>query len=480
MQKSNLSKLLLITLTTIFVGTFLYTINPQTVKAWNCGDALVDSRDSKSYSTVLIGSQCWMRENLNVGTKITSCTNGYAGVCTTGGDTVQDQGTSCSSIQKYCYSDNEANCTTYGGLYQWNQAMCGSTTEGAQGICPTGWHIPTDAEQYTLENYLKDEGQTCNASRSNTYDCDTAATKLMAGGSSGFIGLLAGHRRVTGDFDYLSTSAYFWSSLQSSSSAGLRRLYFEYPDVLRVFYSKAFSFSVRCLQHFPPPTITTPQALSSTSIRWNFTDTASTETGFKLYDNSNNLISTNATADLSYIDETGLTPNTQYTGRYIKAYNSNGESQASQTASIYTIPETPTNLQATTNSNNAITLTTDRFTNDTTGQSGYYFESSSGNNSGWIQTNTWQDTALACGTTYSYTVKHRNAESTQTSTISTDQITSTCAGGNAMQLARIIAQAQQQPTQPPTKEQLIIQIKSKIAELIQQLILMLQAQMGSR
>ena len=138
MQKSNLSKLLLITLTTIFVGTFLYTINPQTVKAWNCGDALVDSRDSKSYSTVLIGSQCWMRENLNVGTKITSCTNGYAGVCTTGGDTVQDQGTSCSSIQKYCYSDNEANCTTYGGLYQWNQAMCGSTTEGAQGICPTG------------------------------------------------------------------------------------------------------------------------------------------------------------------------------------------------------------------------------------------------------------------------------------------------------------------------------------------------------
>jgi hypothetical protein len=100
----------------------------------------------------------------------------------------------------------------------------------------------------------------------------------MAGGSSGFIGLLAGHRRVTGDFDYLSTSAYFWSSLQSSSSAGLRRLYFEYPDVLRVFYSKAFSFSVRCLQHFPPPTITTPQALSSTSIRWNFTDTATTET----------------------------------------------------------------------------------------------------------------------------------------------------------------------------------------------------------
>ncbi|PIU75308.1 MAG: hypothetical protein COS76_01505, partial [Candidatus Portnoybacteria bacterium CG06_land_8_20_14_3_00_39_12] len=38
-----------------------------------------------------------------------------------------------------------------GGLYQWNQAMCGSTTEGAQGICPAGWHIATDAEWCTLE-----------------------------------------------------------------------------------------------------------------------------------------------------------------------------------------------------------------------------------------------------------------------------------------------------------------------------------------
>ncbi len=227
------------------------------------------------------------------------------------------------------------------------------------------------------------------------------------------------------------------------------------------------------------PIIGTPQALSSTSIRWNFTDNDTIETGFKLYDNLNNIISTQAVADLSYIDETGLTPNTQYIGRYIKSYNSSGESIASQTASIYTLPETPTGLTATTNSNNAITLTTNRFTNDTVGSSGYYFESSSGNNSGWTQANTWQDTALACGITYSYTVKHRNAESTQTSTISTIQATSTCAGGNAMQLLRLQSQSQQNNNQTQ-KQILIAQIKSQIADLIKQLILLLQEQIRNK
>ncbi len=204
---------------------------------WTCGDNIVDSRDSKIYTTVLIGTQCWMAQNMNIGTKT-------AGVNT--------QGTDCPSavaIEKYCYSDDEANCTTYGGFYQWNQMMCGSTTEAVQGICPTGWHIPTDAEQYTLENYLKDPGQTCNASRSGAYDCATAGTKLKSGGTSNFNGLLAGFRYTDGSFYYLSSYTNLWSSTQSGTSAWSRYLDSGGTTVSRRLLAKAYGFSVRCLKN---------------------------------------------------------------------------------------------------------------------------------------------------------------------------------------------------------------------------------------
>ena len=68
-----------------------------------CGSTFTDVRDCKSYATVQIGSQCWMAENINIGT-MTAGAN--------------EQGTSCDTIQKYCYSNNEGNCDTYGGLYQ--------------------------------------------------------------------------------------------------------------------------------------------------------------------------------------------------------------------------------------------------------------------------------------------------------------------------------------------------------------------------
>ncbi|MBI9036636.1 MAG: T9SS type A sorting domain-containing protein [Bacteroidales bacterium] len=106
---------------------------------WNCGDAFTDSRDDKVYLTVQIGDQCWMAENLNVGTRI---------------DVDTDQ-TDNSTIEKYCYDDIEDSCDVYGGLYQWNEIMQYVTTSGTQGICPSGWHIPTDTEWLTLENEVE-------------------------------------------------------------------------------------------------------------------------------------------------------------------------------------------------------------------------------------------------------------------------------------------------------------------------------------
>ncbi|MBI1934549.1 S-layer homology domain-containing protein [Candidatus Peregrinibacteria bacterium] len=204
--------------------------------SWTCGNTLVDSRDGKSYGTVLVGTQCWMAANMNIGTMI-------SGTLT--------QGTDCPSaaaIEKYCYSDNADNCTTYGGLYQWNQAMCGYTTEGATGICPTSWHIPTDLEYYTLEKYLKDGGQTCKATR-DWWDCATAGTKLKSGGSSGFNGLLAGYREPGGTFASQGMGDYFWPSKEAAADAWHRALFSGYATVHRYAYSKTHGFSIRCLKN---------------------------------------------------------------------------------------------------------------------------------------------------------------------------------------------------------------------------------------
>ncbi len=88
------------------------------------------------------------------------------------------------------------------------------------------------------------------------------------------------------------------------------------------------------------PTIGTPTALSTTSIRWNFTDNASNETGFKLHDGSNNLMASGASVDLTYLDESSLSANTQYT-RHVHSYNGAGDSSASSSAAMYTLANTP-------------------------------------------------------------------------------------------------------------------------------------------
>jgi len=237
------------------------TANGQVVlspaSTWTCGSVLFDSRDAKGYTTSLIGSQCWMSQNLNVGTKITSCVNGYVGVCTTGGSTVQNQGTSTTSPQKYCYNDTESNCTSGGGLYQWAQAMGGSTTAGVQGICPAGWHIPTHDEYTLLE-------QTTCAANGGTTSCATdfpyniTTTGLLGthtegttlkSGSGLFKGRLVGYRSTAGSFLNIGSDVFFWSSLQSGSSAWRRYLVSSEVRVDRYTNAKLYGFSVRCLKN---------------------------------------------------------------------------------------------------------------------------------------------------------------------------------------------------------------------------------------
>ena len=158
------------------------------------------------------------------------------------------------AIEKYCYSDNEANCTTYGGLYQWNQMMGGSTTAGIQGICPTGFHLPTDAEYKTLEMQQGMSQALADTTgwRGNTEGDQLKNTGLCGGrtpcGTSDFQGLLAGFRGTDGSFGGLGGGTGLWSSLVSGTSAWKRNLNSGNATVNRNTNSKANGFSVRCLK----------------------------------------------------------------------------------------------------------------------------------------------------------------------------------------------------------------------------------------
>lgn len=180
------------------------------------------------------------------------------------------------------------------------------------------------------------------------------------------------------------------------------------------------------------PTIGTPAALSSSSVRWNFTDNANNETGFRLYDSSGNLTASSSNSNLSYLDESGLSENTGYS-RYVRAFNANDSSASSSAASAYTLADTPTNLAATVSSQ-SVSLSVDTFPNSASSSSGYYFyrtNDESNYNSGWIQTNSWQDIGVFnCNITYTWAVKYRNGDGTQTSAVSItpSSIPKTCGG----------------------------------------------------
>jgi uncharacterized protein (TIGR02145 family) len=200
--------------------------------------------EGQVYNTVLIGSQCWLKENLNVGTMI----NGS-----------QNQ-TNNGTIEKYCYDDNTANCEIYGGLYQWNEMMGYSTTPGVQGICPPGWHIPTDDEWKILEGTVDsqygvgdpiwdnwgyrgfDAGK--NLKSTTGWDSGGNGTDLY-----GFGALPGGNRITNGLFWYLGLNGQWWSSSEISGTyAWTRRLYTGNDGSYRNGDGNTYGFSVRCLK----------------------------------------------------------------------------------------------------------------------------------------------------------------------------------------------------------------------------------------
>jgi uncharacterized protein (TIGR02145 family) len=197
------------------------------------------------YNTIQIFSQCWLKENLNVGSMI----NGS-----------QNQ-TNNSIIEKYCYENEPDSCTKYGGLYQWDEVMQYTTQQGAQGICPPGWHLPTDEEWKVLEGAVDSQyaigdpewdgagfrgyDAGTNLKTTTGWDVNGNGTDLF-----GFSGLPGGERRDFGDFTWDGWSALWWSSLEAGITAWYHQLYFLYPGISWYNILKVNGYSVRCLKDY--------------------------------------------------------------------------------------------------------------------------------------------------------------------------------------------------------------------------------------
>jgi uncharacterized protein (TIGR02145 family) len=197
---------------------------------FNCGNSLTDLRDNQMYPTVQLGAQCWMAANLNFGSSIASSVL---------------QRDNCIN-EKYCTNDNPGNCSSYGGLYQWDEVMRYTSTSAAQGFCPPGWHIPTEADWSTLFTFYISNG--------------FAGSALKASGYSGFNAFLSGIRFHTVVWKYpindpVLRSILFWSSTQRGSNKawahGMNEVVadIEYtPSVSFYPALRSNAFAVRCLK----------------------------------------------------------------------------------------------------------------------------------------------------------------------------------------------------------------------------------------
>jgi uncharacterized protein (TIGR02145 family) len=180
----------------------------------------------KTYHTVRIGTQCWLKENLDVGTRI---------------DGIQNASNN-GVIEKYCFNDSLINCDTLGGLYSWNEAMQYVTTPSAKGICPIGWHMPTYEEFQTLAAVVNNNGIVLKRQ-------DQGSGAGQGTNASGFSALLAGARITSGAFMSIGYGTGFYSSTEVDvPRAGAMGLFYNDNRIYFDLGNKESGISVRCIK----------------------------------------------------------------------------------------------------------------------------------------------------------------------------------------------------------------------------------------
>jgi uncharacterized protein (TIGR02145 family) len=202
----------------------------------SCTSPTVTDVDGNSYATVQIGTQCWTQSNLKV-SKYRNGDNIPTGLS-------DAQWSSTSSGAYAIYGNDNANDALYGKMYNWY------AVNDSRGLCPVGWHVPSDAEWTTLTNFLGGEGIAGGAMKSTTTLPTPGGWNSPNEGatnSSGFTSLPGGYRGSGGGFDYLGYNGFWWSSSGAGSgSAWYRYLNFTNASAYRSIYVHRIGFSVRC------------------------------------------------------------------------------------------------------------------------------------------------------------------------------------------------------------------------------------------
>ena len=191
-----------------------------TASTWSCGDPI--GYAGVDYSTVQIGDQCWFAENLRTTTYLN-------------GDAIPQDWISTTSGSMGFYNNGPA----YGGLYNWY------AVDDARGLCPSGWHVPTDGEWTILTDHLGGESVAGGQMKTN-YGWFNGGNGTN---SSGFSGLPGGGRYdYGGGFSFAGYYGYWWSSSPNGSNARYRFLSSNSESVGRSYSGQGDGFSVRCVR----------------------------------------------------------------------------------------------------------------------------------------------------------------------------------------------------------------------------------------
>jgi uncharacterized protein (TIGR02145 family)/uncharacterized repeat protein (TIGR02543 family) len=207
-----------------------FSANATIYARWNrIYNVFTDSRDGKTYKKIAIGSQIWMAENLNYD--------------------VPDNASGSK-----CYGNSADSCAKYGRLYNWSTAMNGASSSshrysGVQGVCPVGWHLPSDAEWVALEYEVGDPAGTKLKSSTgwNSYSGVPAGTDqygwsaLPGGNGSGSFA----------SFGNAGNNGYWWSATENNANnAWYRYMYYSSEYVGRYSNDETLLFSVRCVEDY--------------------------------------------------------------------------------------------------------------------------------------------------------------------------------------------------------------------------------------
>lgn len=194
---------------------------------------VVTDVDGNVYNTVIIGTQLWMVENL----KVTHFRNGDAIPNVTDATTWSNLTTGA-----YCdYANTPANSNDYGKIYNFY------AVSDSRNICPTGWHVPSDAEWSVLTNYYSGES-IAGASLKETGYSHWQTPNIGATNVSGFTALPGGYCDYSGNFQNIGTDGYWWTSTENGDYDWDRSIDYNSIGVTRGSDYSKLGFSVRCLK----------------------------------------------------------------------------------------------------------------------------------------------------------------------------------------------------------------------------------------